>query len=180
MTAILPTSSVSCFTSRLLRLGRIVPLLLAIGLASCARTSPQPEIAAGQRRCVIFHPYYYNSEKRPGEITMRTALRVRVGGGEAYTLRPYRSLQVPIPRGGTVIEVLDDPLERVGSGRRTESATIPAGNDVVHVRVGRTQQIAGVTGMPGSGIPVAVPAWVYDRAERVRPEVARKEIAGFE
>jgi hypothetical protein len=180
MTAILSTSSVSRFTSRLLRLGRIVPLLLAVGLASCARTSPQPEIAAGQRRCVIFHPYYYNSEKRPGEITMRTALRVRVGGGETYTLRPYRSLQVPIPRSGTVIEVLDDPLERVGSGRRTESATIPAGNDVAYVRVGRTQQIAGVTGTPGSGIPVAVPAWVYDRAERVKPEVARKELAEFE
>ena len=167
-------------TRHRVRLGRILGLCLAAGLASCARTSPQPEIAAGQRHCVIYHPYYYNSAKPTGETMVRTALRVRVGGGETYTLRPYRSLQVPVPRSGTVVEVLDDPIERMGAARRVEAARIPAGNDVAYIRVGRMQGIGGVSGVPGTGGMVAVPAYIADRAERVRPEVARKEIAEFE
>lgn len=156
-------------------------VLLMCGLASCARTSPQPEIAAGQRRCVIYHPYYYNSDKRPGETTIRTALTVQVGGGEKYTLRPYRSLQVPIPRSGTVIEVMDDPLERIGSDRRSETARVPAGSDVAYVRVERMQAISGMTSVPSSGVVVSsVPGYVADRATLVRPEVAKKELAEFE
>jgi hypothetical protein len=155
-------------------------LLLTGGLFSCARTSPQPEITAGQRRCVIYYPYYYNSDKKTGEATIRTALTVQVGGGEKYTLRPYRSLAVPIPSGGTVIEVMDDPLERMGKTRRSESARIPAGRDAVYVRISRTEGIVGMTMSPGMGVPVAVGGDSTDRATLVPPEVAKKELAEFE
>ncbi|RYD65986.1 MAG: hypothetical protein EOP83_06150, partial [Verrucomicrobiaceae bacterium] len=120
-------------------------LLGAAGLVSCARTSPQPEIAAGQRSCVIYHPYYYNGDKRPGESEIKNALTVQLSGGEKYTLRPYRSLQVPLPRNGTVIEVMDDPLLRLAIPRQTESASVPAGSQTAYVRISRSQKSAGMT-----------------------------------
>lgn len=157
-----------------------VALLMVAGLASCARTSPQPEIAAGQRRCVIYHPYYYNGDKRPGEREIRTALSVQVGGGEKYTLRPYRSLHVPVPRSGTVVAVMDDPMERWLIPRRSETATIPAGGEDVYVRVGRSEGQLGMAVVPNLGAPVPTAGYVMDRATLVKPEVARKELAEFE
>ena len=156
-------------------------LMLIGGLSSCASTSPQPEIAAGQRRCVLYHPYYYNSDKLEGrESEIRNALTVQISGGEKYTLRPYRSLQVPIPRSGAVVEVMDDPLATFGATRKSESARIPAGGDTAYVRISRSQGIGGVTMTPTMGIPVAGPSYIADRAKLVSAEVAKKELAEFE
>lgn len=116
---------------------------------------------------MIYHPFYYNGDKRADEVEIRNTLTVQVGGGEKYTLRPYRSLQVPIPRSGTVIEVLDNPLGRVGWGHRSESAKVPAGGKTAYVRISRSQLIGMNT-------------YVADRARVVSPDVARKELAEFE
>jgi hypothetical protein len=145
----------------------LMVLALVGGLASCGPTSPQPQIAEGQRRCVIYHPYYYNGDKRADEVEIRHTLVVQIGGGEKYTLRPYRSLQVPIPRSGTVIEVLDNPVARFGYEHRSESAKVPAGRETAYVRVARSQLIGLNT-------------YVADRARLVSPEVAKKELAEFE
>ena len=157
----------------------VAAFLSVAGLASCARTSPQPEIAAGQRSCVIYHPYYYNGDKRPGESEIKNALTVQLSGGEKYTLRPYRSLQVPIPRSGTVIQVMDDPLSRLAIPRQTESASVPAGSQTAYVRISRSQKSAGMAYSP-SGIPMAAVSFIADRAKLVTPEVAKKELAEFE
>lgn len=157
----------------------VVALLALASLPSCTTTSPQPEIAAGQRSCVIYHPYYYNGDKRQGETEIRNALTVQLGTGEKYALRPYRSLQVPIPRNGTTVEVLDDPLLTLGSPRKSEAVRIPAGGQTAYVRISRSQGIGGMTATP-SGIPVAVAAYTADRAKLITPEIAKKEIAEFE
>jgi hypothetical protein len=157
----------------------VAALLGVASLASCTSTSPQPEIAAGQRSCVIYHPYYYNGDKRQGETEIRNALTVQLGTGEKYALRPYRSLQVPIPRGGTTVEVLDDPLLTLGSPRKSEGTRIPEGGQTGYVRISRSQGIGGMATTP-SGIPVAVAAYTADRAKLVAPEIAKKELAEFE
>jgi hypothetical protein len=146
---------------------RLMGAGMAGALVACGPTSPQPDIPAGQRRCVIYHPYYYNGDKRPDEVETRNTLTVQVGGREKYSLRPYRSLQVPIPREGTRIEVLDTPWARVGYGHRSEIARVPAGGETAYVRISRSQLIGLNT-------------YLTDRARLVSPAVAKKEIAEFE